>query len=201
MIKNCNLPIPTPKQGLQKDVQTTEEAFSPQKRTSSLSNMILLNFSIFVSLLPFWIRIYWPHRIRIQSGSETLPGRGCIYFEPTNWMFCCWFRAQVSQQQLDQAMSGRRMINIYKLGESIIRWASCSWTRPCQGDGWSTSTGWERVLSGENQDQGHMRDILQRPERPSTAPSFGVKMAQQRKPFFFPGFRPYSFDTDPDPAV
>ena len=39
---------------------------------------------------------------------------------------CCtqpliFIRAVVSQLQLDQSMSGRRMINIYKMGESILR--------------------------------------------------------------------------------
>ncbi len=48
-IKHCNLPI----QDCIKDIQATEKAFSPQKRTSSTSNMKFLNFFLFcVSFLP-----------------------------------------------------------------------------------------------------------------------------------------------------
>jgi hypothetical protein len=44
--------------GLHEDVQTTEEAFSPQKRTSSTSEHEILFFSFFCgSYLPSWFWI------------------------------------------------------------------------------------------------------------------------------------------------
>ncbi len=54
-------------------VQATEEAFSPQRRTSSTSKKLNLLTSFYVcgSFVPWWIRIRikGPHWIRTQSGS------------------------------------------------------------------------------------------------------------------------------------
>jgi hypothetical protein len=59
-IKNYKLPIPGPPI---KDVQAAEEAFSPQKRTSSTSKheifLIFLNFC--GAFFPSWIRIRIPN--------------------------------------------------------------------------------------------------------------------------------------------
>ncbi len=64
--------------GLQKDVQATEEAFSPQKRHPALQNLKCLNFYIFVdpdsesgSWIRIRIRIHWPDLISIQYGSRS----------------------------------------------------------------------------------------------------------------------------------
>ncbi len=72
-----------------KDFQATEEAFSPQKRTSSTKTWYLLIFCFYGSFLPSWIRIWihWPDWIRIQCGSETLPYITCFFRK--GWALAC----------------------------------------------------------------------------------------------------------------
>jgi hypothetical protein len=49
--KNYNIGTGTHSSAPIKDVQATEEAFSPQKRTSSTSNMKFLNFFLFMWII------------------------------------------------------------------------------------------------------------------------------------------------------